>query len=124
MEEIIFDETSEEYKAIKWLENKTTNYSDDSLVLHYNNILYYLIINLMKKNEKLQEELQKANDTLDTHNELINHLEERIEKATEYIKIYRSYEKINEKDYLKGRDEIGSLNLLQVDKLLEILRGE
>jgi hypothetical protein len=57
MENIIFDETSEEYKAIKWLKNKTTNYSDDSLVLHYNNILYYLIINLMKKNKKLEEKI-------------------------------------------------------------------
>lgn len=63
-EKIIYLETSEEYKAIKWLENKTTNYSDDSLVLHYNNILYYLIINLMKENKKLKGKNQRTEDVL------------------------------------------------------------
>ena len=48
-------------------------------------------------------------------------LKERINKAIEYIKIYRSYQKINNKDYLKGRDEIGCLDICQVDELLDIL---
>ena len=49
-------------------------------------------------------------------------LQNRIDKAIEYIKIYRSYEKIDGKDYLKNREEIGSLSLLQVDDLLDILK--
>ena len=49
-------------------------------------------------------------------------LQNQIDKAIEYIKIYRSYEKIDGKDYLKNREEIGSLSLLQVDDLLDILK--
>ena len=58
--EIIYDKTSEEYKAIKLLEIKATNYSDDGLILHYNIILYNLIINLMKENKKQKEINKKA----------------------------------------------------------------
>lgn len=58
--EIIYDKTSEEYKAIKLLEIKATNYSDDGLILHYNIILYNLIINLMKENKKQKEIIDKA----------------------------------------------------------------
>ena len=47
---------------------------------------------------------------------------EVIDKIKEYITIYRSYEDIDGKDYLKGRDEIGTLSLSQVDKLLDILK--
>ena len=45
-----------------------------------------------------------------------------IDKAIEYIRIYRSYQKIDNKDYLKGRDEIGCLCIYQVDELLDILK--
>lgn len=48
---------------------------------------------------------------------------EVIDKAVEYIKIYRSYQKNDNKDYLKGRDEIGCLDICQVDELLDILKG-
>ena len=47
---------------------------------------------------------------------------EVFDKAIEYIRIYRSYQKINNKDYLKGRDEIGCLDIYQVDELLDILK--
>ena len=50
-------------------------------------------------------------------------LQERINIAIEYIKIYRSYQKIDNKDYLKGRDEIGCLDICQVDELLDMLKG-
>lgn len=50
---------NEEEKAIKFLENKTTNYSLSSEALHYYSILYYLIINLQKKNKQLQEQLKQ-----------------------------------------------------------------
>ena len=60
-----------------------------------------------------------------TYREITNmylDLQNRIEKAIEYIKIYRSYQKIDNKDYLKGRDEIGCLDIYQVDELLDILK--
>ena len=62
-------------------------------------------------------------------NEMTNWKEESkkqkevIDKAIEYIRIYRSYQKIDNKDYLKGRDEIGCLDIYQVDELLDILKG-
>lgn len=115
MEEIIFDKSSEEYKAIEWLKNKTNDYSEHSLILHYNNTLYYLIVNLMKKNKKLEEELQKTNDTLDTHNELINHLEERIDRAIEYIEKYKFA-------YVNPLTK-NIYNVSRCDDLLEILKG-
>lgn len=65
--EIIYDKSSEEYKAIKLLESKTTNYSDDGLILHYNIILYNLIINLMKENKKQQEINKKAIEYINQH---------------------------------------------------------
>ena len=48
-------------------------------------------------------------------------LKKVIDEAIEYIRIYRSYQKIDNKDYLKGRDEIGCLGIYQVDELLDIL---
>lgn len=58
--EIIYDKSSEEYKAIKLLEKKTRNYSLYGEDLHYAIILYNLIINLMKENKKQQEIIDKA----------------------------------------------------------------
>ena len=60
MKNIIFYKTSEEYKAIKRLEEMTKNYSLNSEDLHYAIILYYLIINLQKENKKLKERIRKA----------------------------------------------------------------
>ena len=54
----------------------------------------------------------------------IERLTRRIDKAIEYIRIYRSYQKIDNKDYLKGRDEIGCLDIYQVDELLGRLDKE
>ena len=66
-----------------------------------------------ERNIRIQfEQLQKENKK---YKEVIN-------KAIEYIRIYRSYQKINNKDYLKGRDEIGCLDICQVDELLDILK--
>lgn len=61
-ENIIYGETTEEYKAIKWLENKTTNYSDDGLTLHYNLLLYNLIINLQHQLKKKQDIIDKVKE--------------------------------------------------------------
>ena len=72
-------------------------------------------------------ELQDVVDFLDDNGieyveYYVEDLQNRIDRAIEYIKIYRSYEKIDGKDYLKNREEIGSLSLLQVDDLLDILK--
>ena len=64
-------------------------------------------------------ELQEENSRYERLNQKYK---EVIDKAIEYIRIYRSYEKIDNKDYLKGRDEIGCLDIYQVDELLDILK--
>ena len=67
------------------------------------------IINEIKKeNKQLQQQRKKQKEVID--------------KAIEYIRIYRSYQKIDNKDYLKGSDEIGCLDIYQVDELLDILK--
>ena len=71
------------------------------------------LINCYEKDIEYIMQLEKEN----------KELQERIHKAIEYIKIYRSYQKIDNKDYLKGRDEIGCLDIYQVDELLDILKG-
>ena len=53
---------NEEEKAIEFLKNKTTNYSLSGEELHYNLILYYLIINLQKENNQLKEQLEKEKE--------------------------------------------------------------
>lgn len=76
---------------------------------------------LRKENQELYEELQVLRKCSDGTNDLANEYKNRIDKAIEYIRIYRSYQKIDNKDYLKGRDEIGCLDIYQVDELLDIL---
>ena len=84
-------------------------------------------IEYIKKLEKENKELKlkllekKCSDKDVEYKEKIK-LQNRINKAIEYIKIYRSYQKIDNKDYLKGRDEIGCLDICQVDELLDILK--
>ena len=65
---------------------------------------------LQQENKQLQQQRKKQKEVID--------------KAIEYIRIYRSYQKIDNKDYLKGRDEIGCLDIYQVDELLDILKEE
>ena len=62
--------------------------------------------------------LRKENDRL--WKQKLEYID-RISRAIEYIKIYRSYQKNDNKDYLKGR-EIGCLDICQVDELLDILK--
>ena len=61
-------------------------------------------------------------DYVDSLEKVNKKYKEVIHKGIEYIKIYRSYKKIDNKDYLKGRDEIGCLDIYQVDELLDILK--
>ena len=61
---IIYHENSEEYKAIKLLEQKTKNYSLDCNDLHYALILYNLIVNLSIENQQLKEKLKDVNKSL------------------------------------------------------------
>ena len=53
---------NEEEKAIKFLESKTTKYSLSGEELHYYNILYYLILNLQKENQKLKQQLEQRDN--------------------------------------------------------------
>ena len=78
---------------------------------------------------KVFQELKELHYLLKIKNDYINELQQQnkkyqevIDKVIEYIRIYRSYEKINNKDYLKGRDETGCLDINQVDELLDILK--
>ena len=124
MENITFYyKESEEYKAIKRLEEMTKNYSLHSKDLHYANVLYYLIINLQEKNEKLKENYERIyNENCilrEEHN--INDiglldenykLKQVIDKAIEYIEwqknnpqfdnIWRKYECESLVEILKG----------------------
>lgn len=61
---IIYHENSEEYKAIKLLEQKTKNYSLDGNDLHYALILYNLIVNLSIENQQLKEKIKDVNESL------------------------------------------------------------
>ena len=85
------------------------------------------IENLEQENKQLKEHIEKYEHYCKTTGieEIMKEnkkYKEVIDKIKEYITIYRSYEDINGKDYLKGRDEIGTLSLSQVDKLLDILK--
>ena len=136
--------TEEERKDyLKYIENYTINdlsdiFNTQNFVIQdkdkFNEILLYYHF---KQNEEI-EQLQQENKELKEHIEKYEHYckttgieelmkenkkyKEVIDKIKEYITIYRSYEDINGKDYLKGRDEIGTLSLSQVDKLLDILK--
>ena len=87
------DETN---KIVNWIE------------MGYTRLNYKEELSLVDYIKQLQQENQKYKEVID--------------KAIEYIRIYRSYEKIDNKDYLKGRDEIGCLDIYQVDELLDILK--
>lgn len=62
--------------------------------------------------------LQSENDKLQYEN---MQLKKQKDDGIKYIRIYRCYEKIDNRDYLKGRDEIGTLSVKQVDDLLRML---
>lgn len=66
---IIYHEDSEEYKAIKLLEQKTKNYSLDGNDLHYALILYNLIVNLSIENQQLKSRIDKAIEYLYKHSQ-------------------------------------------------------
>ena len=68
---------SEELKAIDFLRAKTINYELSSEELHYSLILYNLIMNLQRKNEKLKEQLKQKEDIINKAKEyVINHLKQ------------------------------------------------
>ena len=88
---------------------------DDGNTIHMGNLdklqyteLESASILLLRTEIRLQQENKKYKEVID--------------KAIKYIRIYRSYQKIDNKDYLKGRDEIGCLDICQVDELLDILK--
>ena len=64
---------SEELKAIDFLRAKTITYELSSEELHYSLILYNLIMNLQRENEKLKEQLQQKEDIINKAKEYCNH---------------------------------------------------
>lgn len=68
---------SEELKAIDFLRARTITYELSSEELHYSLILYNLIMNLQRENEKLKEQLQQKED-------IINKAKEYISKHTQH----------------------------------------
>lgn len=46
---------SEEYEALQWLEFQTTNYKNDSIILHFYRILYNFILKLQLENKKFKK---------------------------------------------------------------------
>ena len=46
---------SEEYEALQWLEFQTTNYKNDSIILHFYRILYNFILKLQLENQKFKK---------------------------------------------------------------------
>lgn len=95
---------------------------DKSWALNLEDYQCKLLLNYITNLQKENKHLDKVNCKL---RKKINNdvYKSRNEKAVEYIKIYRSYESIDGTDYLKGKNEIGSLSLTQVDYLLNILQG-
>ena len=67
---------SEEEKAIEFLKNKTTNYSLSGEELHYYLILYYLIINLQKENQKLKASEKARKEAVDYIKELYDNTDD------------------------------------------------
>ncbi len=63
---------SEELKAIDFLRAKTITYELSSEELHYSLILYNLIMNLQRENEKLKEQLQQKEDIINKARKYIN----------------------------------------------------
>jgi len=72
--------------------------------------------------ERLKNRVFSLEYDKETLRDMVLEYQEKIDKAIEYIRIYRSYQKIDNKDYLKSRDEIGCLDIYQVDELLDILK--
>lgn len=91
---------TEEEKAIKILENKTTNYSLSSEELHYTNILYNLILNLQKENTQLKSQIKQRDDTI---NKVSNYIDKFIPIDEDTILM-----KIRQRDYI--------IELLNTDK--------
>lgn len=70
---------NEELKAIDWLRAKTISYESRSEELHYALILYNLIMNLQKENQKLKKELSNSHQIKNQQKEFIEWLEANLE---------------------------------------------
>lgn len=70
---------------------------------------------LRKNIEKLKKELQKANDTLDTHNELIEHLKKELKDTNLILIDYQDLE-IRNKEYKTQQKEF--IKYLEDEKFL------
>lgn len=53
-----YEKTTEEYKSMRWLKEKIEEDNDSCLNIHYEIIIYYLVINLLKENKQLEEKVK------------------------------------------------------------------
>lgn len=56
-----YEKTTEEYKSMRWLKEKIEDDNDSCLNIHYEIILYYLVINLLKENKQLEQHIRDIN---------------------------------------------------------------
>lgn len=90
---------SEEKKAIKWLEKNTKNYKLKSEKLHYILVLFNLITNLKRENQKLKEQLKIKHDGFMAS----------VDESCEYAEENQKYKEVidNLKDKLMKYFEVG-----------------
>ncbi len=53
-----FEKTNEEYQSMRWLKEKIEECNDSALNIHYEMVLYYLVIDLLKKNKQLEQHIE------------------------------------------------------------------
>lgn len=91
--------------ALRLVETWNDCYSSEDIIEKYH---YFL--NELGYIDDLEKELQKANDTLDNHNEMINNLQNKIDKAIKFL----------ENSFISDVDGVDE----EVWKVIEILKGE
>lgn len=111
---------SEEEKAIKWLENNTKNYKLKSEELHYILVLFNLITNLKRENQKLKEQLKIK------HDGFMASVDESCEYAEENQKYKEVIAKLKEYliDTIPDNIEIADYSIKRVKDILKEVEHE
>lgn len=73
-------------------------------------ILFEILYRVLDYITNLQQKLQLANDTLDTHNELIEKLQQDLDKANDIIEKDRQFYKCRMDEYAELKKENKKLN--------------
>lgn len=84
-----------------------------------NNLLVSYIRELQQENQRLKEKLQKANDTLDTHNELIRYQKSVLDEIREYIEKDYSFAKRHDIPLMSRAEQLAGKLFEILDKVKE-----